>query len=114
MPSTASIVQDKLGAKRAGAVDLNAACSGFAYAFNMGAAQIESGRARQVMVIGADELSIYLDWKDRSTCILFGDGAGAVVLPRRRRAGHSGVDDGLRRIGRGTAQHPRRRLTLPQ
>jgi 3-oxoacyl-[acyl-carrier-protein] synthase-3 len=80
MPSTASIVQDRLGAKRAGAFDVNAACAGFAYAINIGASQIESGRARQVLVIGADELSIYLDWKDRSTCILFGDGAGAVVL----------------------------------
>jgi 3-oxoacyl-[acyl-carrier-protein] synthase-3 len=80
MPSTASLVQDKLGAKRAGAFDLNAACAGFAYALNMGAAQIESRRAKRVMVIGADELSIYLDWKDRGTCILFGDGAGAVLL----------------------------------
>jgi 3-oxoacyl-[acyl-carrier-protein] synthase-3 len=80
MPSTASIVQDKLGAKRAGAFDLNAACAGFAYALNMGAAQIESRRAKRVVVIGADELSIYLDWKDRGTCILFGDGAGAVLL----------------------------------
>jgi 3-oxoacyl-[acyl-carrier-protein] synthase-3 len=80
MPSTASIVQDKLGAKRAGAFDLNAACAGFAYALNMGAAQIESRRAKRVMVIGADELSIYLDWQDRGTCILFGDGAGAVLL----------------------------------
>ena len=80
MPSTASLVQDKLGAKRAGAFDLNAACAGFVYALNMGAAQIEARRAKRVMVIGADELSIYLDWKDRGTCILFGDGAGAVLL----------------------------------
>jgi 3-oxoacyl-[acyl-carrier-protein] synthase-3 len=80
MPSTASIVQDRLGAKRAGAFDLNAACAGFAYALNMGAAQVESRRARRVIVIGADELSMYLDWEDRGTCILFGDGAGAVLL----------------------------------
>jgi 3-oxoacyl-[acyl-carrier-protein] synthase-3 len=80
MPSTASIVQDKLGAKHAGAFDLNAACAGFAYALSTGAAQIESRRAKRVMVIGADELSIYLDWRDRGTCILFGDGAGAVLL----------------------------------
>ena len=80
MPSTASIVQDRLGISDAGALDLNAACAGFVYALTMGAGQIESGRAKQVLVIGADALSIHLNWKDRSTCILFGDGAGAVLL----------------------------------
>ena len=80
MPSTASIVQNRIGAEGAGALDMNAACAGFVYALNMAAGQIESGRARNVLVIGADELSIYLNWKDRNTCILFGDGAGAVVL----------------------------------
>lgn len=80
MPATASLVQDRIGAKNAGAMDLNAACSGFVYALNTGASFIEAGRAKRVLVIGADELSIHLDWKDRSTCVLFGDGAGAVVL----------------------------------
>ncbi len=80
MPSTASIVQNRLGATGAGAMDVNAACAGFVYALNMAAALIESGRAKTVLVIGADELSIYLNWKDRNTCILFGDGAGAVLL----------------------------------
>lgn len=80
MPSTASLVQDRLGAKNAGAMDLNAACAGFVYALNTGAAFIEAGRARNVLVVGADELSNHLDWKDRTTCVLFGDGAGAVVL----------------------------------
>ena len=80
MPSTASIVQNRLGARRAGALDLNAACSGFVYALAMGAGQIESGRAKQVLIIGADELSIHLNWRDRTTCVLFGDGAGAVLL----------------------------------
>lgn len=80
MPSTASIVQHRLGAINAGAFDLNAACSGFVYALATGASQIEAGRAENVMVIGADELSIFLNWKDRSTCVLFGDGAGAVLL----------------------------------
>lgn len=84
MPSTASLVQNRLGASKAGAMDLNAACSGFVYAVATGAGQIEAGRARQVLVIGADELSIHLDWRDRNTCVLFGDGAGAVLL----RAGH--------------------------
>ena len=87
MPATASIVQDRLGMLNAGAMDLNAACSGFVYALATSAAQIESGRARHVLVIGADELSIYLDWKDRSTCVLFGDGAGAVVLSRAPEPG---------------------------
>lgn len=80
MPSTASLVQNKIGADGAGAMDVNAACAGFVYALSMAAGQIESGRARNVLVIGADELSIYLNWKDRNTCILFGDGAGAVLL----------------------------------
>jgi 3-oxoacyl-[acyl-carrier-protein] synthase III len=80
MPATASLVQNRLGARRAGAIDLNAACSGFVYALAMAAGQIEAGRSRQALVIGADELSLHLDWKDRSTCVLFGDGAGAVLL----------------------------------
>jgi 3-oxoacyl-[acyl-carrier-protein] synthase-3 len=80
MPSTASLVQNRLGARRAGALDMNAACSGFVYALGMAAGQIESGRAKQALVIGADELSIHLDWQDRATCVLFGDGAGAVLL----------------------------------
>ena len=80
MPSTASFVQHRLGADRAGAFDLNAACAGFVYALSTGAAQIESGRAKNVMVVGADELSTHLNWQDRSTCVLFGDGAGAVLL----------------------------------
>ncbi len=87
MPSTASLVQDRLGAANAGAMDVNAACAGFVYALSMGAGQIESGRARQVLVVGADELSIHLNWKDRSTCILFGDGAGAVLLKAGDDAG---------------------------
>jgi len=80
MPATASLVQDRIGAKSAGAMDVNAACAGFVYALTAGAAHIESGRAKNVLVVGADELSMHLDWKDRGTCVLFGDGAGAVVL----------------------------------
>lgn len=80
MPATASLVQDRIGASNAGAMDLNAACAGFVYALSTGAAYIESGRAKKVLVVGADELSNHLDWKDRSTCVLFGDGAGAVIL----------------------------------
>lgn len=87
MPSTASLVQERLRLANAGAIDLNAACSGFVYALVMGAGQIEAKRARQVLVIGADELSVHLNWKDRSTCVLFGDGAGAVLLRASREPG---------------------------
>jgi 3-oxoacyl-[acyl-carrier-protein] synthase-3 len=79
-PSTASRVQDYLGAFRAGAFDLAAACSGFVYALNMAAQSIATGSVRNAIVIGAETMSRVLDWTDRSTCILFGDGAGAVVL----------------------------------
>ena len=79
-PSTASRVQDYLGATRAGAFDLGAACSGFVYALNMASQAIATGSIRNAVVIGSETMSRVLDWTDRSTCILFGDGAGAVVL----------------------------------
>ncbi len=79
-PSTASIVQDRIGATNCGAFDLLAACTGFIYAVNMGAQAIRSGSANNVLVIGSETLSRLVNWKDRSTCILFGDGAGAFVL----------------------------------
>jgi 3-oxoacyl-[acyl-carrier-protein] synthase-3 len=82
-------------------MDLNAACSGFTYALATGAAHVESGRAHNVLVIGADELSIYLDWKDRSTCVLFGDGAGAVVLRPAREPGIMGSTMGSDGSGAG-------------
>ena len=79
-PSTASIVQDWLNAGHAGAFDLSAACSGFVYALNMAADSIRAGSIQRALVIGAETMSRVMDWQDRSTCILFGDGAGAVVL----------------------------------
>ena len=79
-PSTANIACDKLGAKNAWGFDLSAACSGFLYALTTGAALIESGRYRRVVVVGADKMSSIIDYTDRTTCILFGDGAGAVLL----------------------------------
>jgi 3-oxoacyl-[acyl-carrier-protein] synthase-3 len=79
-PSTACIVQDKLKATRAWGFDISAACSGFLYALTMGCQFIETGAHRRVMVIGADVMSSIIDYKDRSTCVLFGDGAGAVLL----------------------------------
>lgn len=79
-PSTAAILQERLGAKRAGAMDLNAACSGFIYGLETAYAFIEAGRYKKVLVIGSEVLSSISDWTDRSTCVLFGDGAGAVVV----------------------------------
>jgi len=79
-PSTACVVQDYLGAGRAAAFDLSAACSGFVYALQMAAQSIATGSANSALVIGAETMSRVLDWSDRSTCVLFGDGAGAVVL----------------------------------
>jgi 3-oxoacyl-[acyl-carrier-protein] synthase III len=80
MPSTAALVKEAIGNTRAAAMDIAAACSGFVYAFATAQAYITSGLARHVLVIGAELLTRFLDYTDRSTCILFGDGAGAVVL----------------------------------
>jgi 3-oxoacyl-[acyl-carrier-protein] synthase-3 len=79
-PSTACIVQDKLGAHGCPAFDVQAVCSGFVYALTVADAMIRSGSARQALVIGAEVFSRILDFNDRGTCVLFGDGAGAVVL----------------------------------
>jgi 3-oxoacyl-[acyl-carrier-protein] synthase-3 len=82
MPSVASLVQDGIGASKAGAFDLNAACSGFVYALSVANGLIASGQHENILVIGADTLSRWVDWTDRGTCVLFGDGAGALVLQR--------------------------------
>lgn len=87
MPSVACIVQAKLGAVRAAAFDLVAACSGLVYGITVATALIESGMYRNILVIGAETLSKALDWSDRSTCVLFGDGAGAVVLQASDKKG---------------------------
>jgi 3-oxoacyl-[acyl-carrier-protein] synthase-3 len=79
-PSTACLVQNKLGAKGAWGFDLSAACSAFVYALQTGAQFVATGAHKKVLVIGADVMSSILDYTDRSTCILFGDGAGAVIL----------------------------------
>jgi 3-oxoacyl-[acyl-carrier-protein] synthase-3 len=79
-PSTASIVQHALGAAKAGAMDLTAACTGFVYGLETARAFIAAGSARNVLVIGAEVFSRIVDWTDRNTCILFGDGAGAVLV----------------------------------
>jgi len=86
-PSTASLVQDEIGAIRAGAFDLSAACTGFIYALNMAAQAIRTGSIENALVIGSETLSRYVNWDDRSTCILFGDGAGAFVLQASDKPG---------------------------
>ena len=86
-PATACLVQDRLGAVNAGAFDLSAACSGFIYALDMATQAIRSGSIRNALVIGSETLSRFVNWKDRETCILFGDGAGAFVLQASEEPG---------------------------
>ncbi|MFZ5864179.1 MAG: beta-ketoacyl-ACP synthase III [Nitrospirota bacterium] len=88
-PATACLVQARLGAKRAFAFDLSAACTGFLYGLSVADQYLRSGAARTVLLVGAEVLSRVTDWTDRATCILFGDGAGAVVL--RAERGERGV-----------------------
>ena len=86
-PSTACLIQGKLGNKGAAAFDVQAVCSGFAYALGIADKFIRSGSHKKVMVIGAEVFSRILDWSDRGTCVLFGDGAGAVVLEASEKPG---------------------------
>jgi len=86
-PSTACFVQQALGAKKAWAFDLSAACSGFVYSLHLAHQLIASGQVENALVIGAETLTKITNWKDRASCILFGDGAGAVVLQRKQDAG---------------------------
>ncbi len=86
-PSTACILQDKLGIRQGAAFDVQAVCSGFVYALNTADLFIRSGQARNALVVGTEVLSRLLNWKDRTTCVLFGDGAGAVVLQRSETPG---------------------------
>ncbi len=96
-PATACLVQDKLHAHGAWGFDLSAACSGFVYALQVGAKFVESGAHSKVLVIGADKMSSILDYSDRTTCILFGDGAGAVLIEPAEE-GETGVIDYLHEI----------------
>lgn len=102
-PATAPWVATELGVPggRAGAYDLSAACAGFPYALDAGAAAIETGRAERVLVIGADALTRQLDWTDRTTCVLFGDGAGAAVLEPTEEPGRGLRTTVLRSDGGG-------------
>lgn len=88
MPATACIMQEKLGLRTdVACFDLNAACSGFIYALDTASAMVASGRYRHALVVGVEKLSTVLDWKDRTTCVLFGDGAGAAVVGPSERPG---------------------------
>jgi 3-oxoacyl-[acyl-carrier-protein] synthase-3 len=114
LPSMSCVLQEKLGAKKAAAFDIAAACSGFIYGMSVADAFIRSGMYKNILLVGAEILSRFTDWEDRTTCILFGDGAGAVVL--QRYAGKRGIlsthlhSDGslgdLIHVPAGGAQHP--------
>ncbi|MFI5218897.1 MAG: beta-ketoacyl-ACP synthase III [Bacteroidia bacterium] len=99
-PATANIICDKTGLKNAFSYDLNAACSGFLFGLSTGAKFIESGTYKKVIVVGADKMSSIVDYKDRSTCILFGDGGGAVLL-EPNNDGYGIMDEILRTDGSG-------------
>lgn len=92
-PATANIIGDKIGAKNAFGFDLGAACSGFLFALNTGAAFVETGKYKKVIVVGVDKMSSIIDYTDRATCIIFGDGAGAVLLEPNTEA--NGVMDAI-------------------
>ncbi len=101
-PSTANLVCAKIGATQAWGFDLSAACSGFLFALAQGAALIESGRYKKVVVCGADKMSAIIDYQDRATCIIFGDGAGAVLL-EPDTSGYGIKDSILRTDGNGAS-----------
>ncbi len=100
-PSTASIVAGKIGAKNAFAYDISAACCGFLYALDSAACMIEAGRYKRIIVIGAEKMSSMVDYKDRATCPLFGDGAAAVMLEATEEEGVGYIDSYMRTDGIG-------------
>jgi 3-oxoacyl-[acyl-carrier-protein] synthase-3 len=99
-PATANIICDKIGAINAWGFDLSAACSGFLYGVTAGAGMIESGRYKKVVIVGADKMSAIVDYSDRATCIIFGDGAGAVLLEPNTE-GEGIIDSLLKSDGSG-------------
>lgn len=100
-PSTASIVLGKLGLKNAFAFDFEAACCGFMYALSTASSMIESGRCKKIIVIGADKMSSLVDYQDRQTCVLFGDGAGAVLVEASEDTEYGMQDMFFRTDGKG-------------
>ena len=115
IPATSCFVQDMLGAKKAAAFDMQAGCSGFVYALGVADQFIRCGTYKNVLVIGGEVLSKFVDWKDRATCVLFGDGAGAVLLSAEQ--GEHGLlsTSPPRRRRHGRLHHPaRRRIQDPR
>ncbi len=114
LPNLGCVLQEKLGARKAAAFDISVACSGFIYGLSLADAFIKSGAYKNILLVGAEVLSRFTDWEDRTTCILFGDGAGAVVI--QRQAGRRGIlsthlhSDGsladLLHVPGGGARHP--------
>ncbi|MBQ2589614.1 MAG: ketoacyl-ACP synthase III, partial [Prevotella sp.] len=100
-PSTSSIVLGKLGLKNAFAFDMSAACAGFMYALDMAASMIKCGRCKRIIVIGADKMSSMVDYSDRQTCVLFGDGAGAVLVEATEEEEFGVKDAFFRTDGKG-------------
>lgn len=101
-PATANVLSDKIGAVNAWSFDINAACSGFLYALATGAQFVETGKYKKVLVVGADKMSSIIDYTDRATCIIFGDGAGAVLLEPNTE-GFGVIDSVLKSDGAGRA-----------
>ncbi len=102
IPAAACVVQHKLGARKAAAFDLNAACSGWLYGLHVSDGLIQAGKARNILLVGAEFLTRYTDYTDRSTCVLFGDGAGATVL-KATRADHGVLATTIRCDGSGSS-----------
>lgn len=100
-PATACFLQDQLGAPNAAAFDVSAACAGFVYSFATASAFLEAGRYKNALVIGADSLTGQVNWEDRSTCVLFGDGAGAVVVGAETGTDRGHIESVLRSDGSG-------------
>lgn len=121
-PSTAAIIQSALGASNAAAIDLQAACSGFIYCLSTAKAYIESGLYKNILVIAAEKMSAFVDYKDRNTCVLFGDGAAAAVVSNRGDGllidsvclGADGALASLLMIPGGGARHPTSHETVAQ
>ena len=118
-PATAALIADQLGATKAGAYDLSAGCTGFVYAIAQGYGMIAAGVAQRALVVGGDLLSKVIDWSDRSTCVLFGDGVGAVVLETVESGGFLGFELGADGGGgmelylpAGGSRHPTTRETV--
>ena len=121
-PATASLVQHEIGAENAGAFDLETACAGFIYGLSVGSQFIQTGAYKAVLVVASEALSRFIDWQDRTTCVLFGDGAGAVVLqPSDTKTGvlsfvlgSHGVGEDLIKLPSGGARKPASEQTLAE